>query len=121
MTSPLTLRNRVSPGVVMPGVGVGMDIPTGTGWSVECGKCVMCEDWEGGGGGGGVEEGKCASPAVGVRSVWAYLEEIEDLFGQGLNDEPGASDDHEAEGLSGNPSHEGVGAGSPALLSPGAQ
>ena len=69
-----------------------------------------------------MEEGKCASlTALGVRSVWAYLEEIEDLFGEGLNDEPGAGDDHETEGLPGNPSHEKVGAGSPTLLSPGAQ
>ena len=39
----------------MPGVGVGVDIPTGTGWSVECGKCIMCKDWEGEGGGRGGE------------------------------------------------------------------
>ena len=44
MTSPLTLGSRLSPSVTMPEVGVGVDIPTGTGWSVECGKCIVCED-----------------------------------------------------------------------------
>ena len=66
-------------------------------------------------------EGRGPSLAAAGVEEGTYLEEVEDLRGEGLDDEPGIGDDHEAEGLAGDCAHDPAGAGCPNLLSPGAQ